>query len=124
MKIRVQGNSIRLRLTQTDIQEFDRDKVLTRGVQFPGGPQLQYQIVQTSQSLISVSFNHSTIRVQIPEKDSKKWINSEQVGLRQNVALESGDQLKILIEKDFECLHPRLGEDERDAFPNPKAKDS
>lgn len=121
MKIRVQGNSIRLRLTQSDVDEFDRNKALARSVQFPGGQQFKYQILQTSQSVISASFDQRTITVHIPEPESRQWIHSDQVGMTRNVSLESDEPLIILVEKDFQCLHERPGEDERDAFPNPKA---
>ncbi|MGH8167708.1 MAG: DUF7009 family protein [Woeseiaceae bacterium] len=30
-----------------------------------------------------------------------------------------GDELSILVEKDFACLAPREGEDDSDKFPNP-----
>ncbi len=122
MKIRVQGNSIRLRLTQPDVQEFDRNKVLTESVQFPEGQQFQYQILQTAQAFIGATFDQSAITIQIPEKEARQWIQSDQVGIEQNLDLESGDQLRILVEKDFQCLHQRPGEDETDAFLNPKAK--
>ena len=37
------------------------------------------------------------------------------------LALEDGDSLKILVEKDFACLVAREGEDESDMFPHPAA---
>jgi hypothetical protein len=32
--------------------------------------------------------------------------------------------LNILVEKDFACLAPRAGEDERDMYPHPNADEA
>ena len=119
MKIRVQGNSIRLRLSQTDVKEFGRHKVLTEVVRFPDGNEMKYEITQISQGEISANFYRGRITVAIPETDAEKWVGTDQVGMSRHVALDSGEKLEILIEKDYQCLHPRIGEDESDAFPNP-----
>ena len=44
---------------------------------------------------------------------------SEQVSIEADEALDDGDSLKILVEKDFACLAPREGEDETDMYPHP-----
>jgi len=43
------------------------------------------------------------------------------VSIAASQILDEGDQLSILVEKDFACLAPREGEDETDMYPNPKA---
>jgi hypothetical protein len=48
-----------------------------------------------------------------------QWATSEQVSIEANEALDDGDSLKILVEKDFACLAPREDEDETDMYPHP-----
>ena len=45
--------------------------------------------------------------------------STEQVSIAANEALDDGDSLKILVERDFACLAPREDEDESDMFPHP-----
>jgi hypothetical protein len=53
--------------------------------------------------------------------DIKQWAESEKVSISSEQNLDDGEQLRILVEKDFACLAPRDGEDESDMFPNPDA---
>jgi hypothetical protein len=52
--------------------------------------------------------------------DIQQWAESEQVSIRSDKLLDDGEELRILIEKDFQCLAPRE-EDESDMFPHPDA---
>ena len=52
------------------------------------------------------------------------WAKSDQISWAAEQALENGNSLAILIEKDFFCLKPRThqSEDESDLFHNPNEK--
>jgi hypothetical protein len=52
---------------------------------------------------------------------AKDWANSVREGIYYDQGVSEDTILKILIEKDFQCLHKRAGEDETDNFPNPRA---
>jgi len=43
----------------------------------------------------------------------------DEVSLQAEQPLGDGENLKLLVEKDFRCLSPREGEDDADLFPNP-----
>ena len=68
---------------------------------------------------MSVDFENSRLRVLVPEKAAREWIESDQTGLEAAPKVDDSKCLRILIEKDFACLKERPGEDDRDAFPNP-----
>jgi hypothetical protein len=59
------------------------------------------------------------VEVRVPEKSARQWANSNEVGLSALQPLSAGDELRILVEKDFACLAPREDEDESDNFENP-----
>ena len=124
MKIRVLGNSIRLRLTQSEVKQFEVSQLIAETVDFPGGNRFQYQINQSEKRELEASFEGGIIQVDVPKPLASQWIKTDQVGIEKQLTLESGAHLSILIEKDFQCLNPRPGEDERDAFPNPEARRS
>ncbi len=51
------------------------------------------------------------------------WANSSEISLRASSPLPDGNELTILVEKDFKCLTDRPHEDESDLFPHPKEGD-
>ena len=59
--------------------------------------------------------------VQIPRAVVAAWATTEQVSIQADLPLGDGESLQLLIEKDFECLAPRDGEDESDMYPHPGA---
>ena len=121
MKIRAQGNSVRLRLTQSELEKFRTAKVVNESISFPDGQQLKYQLVWDNGNTFTAEFNGQTVSVNIPAPQAREWIKTDREGIEQRLLLPNGGHLKVLIEKDFQCLHRRPGEDESVAFPNPEA---
>lgn len=66
------------------------------------------------------SFDHGLLVVTIPLAVASGWEVSEDLGIDHFINLQEGKKLRLLIEKDLECLTERAHEDESDAFPNPK----
>ena len=64
--------------------------------------------------------SNNVLTVRVPKMDIEQWAASQQVSIRSDQLLDDGEQLRILIEKDFQCLAPR-DEDESDMFPHPNA---
>lgn len=121
MKIRIQGNSIRLRLSQSDVKHFAETGVVEDRIQFglSPGESLVYRLEQGNDRQFSASFSHNQIRVQVPADAGADWAATEQVGMESEIPLDGNTRLRILVEKDFKCLTERAGEDESDNFPNP-----
>jgi hypothetical protein len=120
LKLRIRDNSIRLRLTQSEVNQV-RDSGLVRGgVRFSGGNSFDY-LLESSPATVKLEAHISSnvMSVRVPEADIRAWADSDQVSIASSQSLDDGAALKILIEKDFACLAPRDGEDESDMFPNP-----
>ena len=64
-------------------------------------------------------FADDELSVRLPESVVTQWIGSEDISIEAMQRLDDGDQLHILVEKDFACLEAREGEDESDMFPHP-----
>lgn len=117
MKIRINGNFIRLRLGQSEVSTFAKDNQIGDAIKF-GDRSLTYQLTSSSNyDQVAVDFDGSNITVRVPQNLADDWAGSELVGF------ENADQsdVRILVEKDFQCLHKRPGEDESDNFPHPEA---
>ena len=121
MKIRIKGNSIRLRLTKTEIANFGEQGIIEEETQFPGGNRLRYALISKEEiENTSASFHDNRITVWVPEKIKQSWTSTDLVGFDEKILLENGQQLLLLIEKDFVCLDNTL-EDQSDNYPNPNA---
>lgn len=125
MKLRIHDDSIRLRLTQTEVDAISQGQEVRHCLNFGGSMPVFLYTLQASAAVerMKAEYQNNEIRILIPEKQAVQWASSDQVGIEE-ILLNSGGQLHILVEKDFQCLHKRPHEDETDNFPNPAAEPS
>ena len=116
MKLRLHAGSVRLRLSQSEVTRLGETGKVEDKVVFAPGAELRYSIQSGSAPEVTAQFDNSTIRVLVPGRVAKQWIESDETGIE-----ASSGALKLLIEKDFQCLH-RSPESGEDPFPNPLAK--
>lgn len=119
MKLRIKGNSVRLRLMQSEVATFQKIGKISEMIDF-GINTLIYQIQKTENDTIKATFENQTITIFIPNEIGENWANSNQIGIEATLLLSEEKALKILVEKDFKCLTDRPSEDESDAYPHPK----
>ena len=113
VKIRIKGNSIRLRLTRTEVTDFCTKGVIRETTQFPSGL-FTYEVVQSDHlETLTASLEDNNIRISLPDKLVENWQDNETVGFEECLPLPDGSSLHLLIEKDFQCLEVRA-EDESD----------
>jgi hypothetical protein len=121
MKIRIKGNSIRIRLTRSEVDLFGKEGRIEEHTQF-GGPQLTYVLQKTANgNALSASFENNTVTMLMPEAWANEWLETERVGYESNMPLGDGQDLYLLLEKDFVCLD-NTTEDQSDNYPNPLAE--
>lgn len=121
MKIRIQGNSIRYRLTMSEVEVFSASGSVEERTFF-GDSTLVYTL-KSSPAIDSLhaTFEDNTISMWVPENDAKGWAKSARIGFEGAVPLQGNRQLLLLLEKDFACLD-ETEEDQSDNYPNPKAQ--
>lgn len=122
MKLRIRDNSVRLRLMRGEVESLRDTGLVSARTSFPGGRTFRY-CVESSPASVSLAafFSDNEIIVRLPETTVLAWANSEQVSIAGEQVLADGDQLRILVEKDFVCLTDREDEDESDMYPHPEA---
>jgi Family of unknown function (DUF7009) len=122
MKLRILDNSIRLRLTRSEVDILSADGLVAAGTAFPGGREFRY-VLESSPASVSPAafFSERVITVRLPEDAVRAWADSDEVSIAGEQRLDDGVVLQILIEKDFKCLTEREGEDESDMFEHPLA---
>lgn len=112
MKIRIKGNSIRYRLSITDVARFERDGYIEEVVDF-GRSQLVYALQKGPSPKLEAEFMNNRITIFMPYAQAVEWAISDRVGFDHR---RGG--LYLLVEKDFKCLD-NTTEDQTDNFPNP-----
>ncbi len=123
MKLRIRDNSLRLRLTQTEVGTLRADGRVTATTAFPGGASLEYSLqCDDDVAELTATMHDGRITVRVPKAMAHEWADSDQVSLRGDRAFDDGQSLRLLVEKDFTCLSPREGEDESDMYPHPQTE--
>jgi len=122
MKLRIKGNSIRLRVSRSELAMLAETGRVEDAIQFAPGDEhrLAYSL-QASPEVKKFSVRHTPreITVMIPAAEAEAWWDTDRVGLEGEQRVGGDQTLAILVEKDFACFQPRPGEDAADAFPNP-----
>lgn len=121
MKIRINGNSIRLRLTQTEIATFADSGCVSAMISFGHSTlqKLNYTLKVGNVETLTAKYYSNEIEVIVPKDKARLWTNTDLVSLEEVVSISSEETLRILVEKDFKCLKPRPHEDETDHYPHP-----
>ncbi len=123
MKLRIQGNSLRLRVSKSELARFVETGQLQETVYFGSeqGSELTYIISQDDDRAgLNVEASAGRVKIVVPTEVARTWANSERVGIEGDVELGARGKLSILIEKDFACID-RSAEKNADTFPNPLA---
>ncbi len=115
MKLRLRGSSIRLRLTQPEIAALRERGSVEETVRFSPTSRLVYAIERGGDAL-GASFEDGRVVVRVPDALAFDLCDTDRVGID-----GVHGELRILIEKDWQCLAPR-DEDESEGFPHPRAK--
>ena len=120
MKLRIKGNSIRFRLTQSEVEIVEQIGLVKDQIKFSNSISLEYEIkAVTGLEYVEAIYSENKITLKVNESLIRDWAHSDQVTISSSLDLSSNENLTILIEKDFKCLSPR-DEDESDMFPHPK----
>jgi hypothetical protein len=122
MKLRVKNNSVRLRLTQGELARFNASGQVEEAIEFGVEPHQRfvYRLESSPEiAIMQATIENNRIRIFVPKQQADKWSQTGQVGIEFEQAIGNGKTLRLLIEKDFACLEPRAGDDDKDAFTHP-----
>ncbi len=115
MKIRIKDNSIRFRLTQSEVAELGVKGMVSGHTEFPGQT-FTYAIERTEEHSLTAAFAENRMVLGMPAGMVEEWTSTDRIGFD-----GLAGKVKILVEKDFVCLDNTL-EDQSDNYPNPNAK--
>lgn len=118
MKIRIKGNSIRLRLTKTDVETLKQKGLVEEKTIVNTEEIFSYALIISEEvTQISASFIDNKITVFLSQQEAKILTETEEITVQGSQ--ENG--LFLLVEKDLQCLDT-TSEDQSDMYENFKTK--
>jgi hypothetical protein len=120
MKVRILGNSIRYRLRQKEVLQFQELGEVREISSFGAGnsDKLSFVLKKSSRTGFKITLWSCTVTIEVPKSVCDEWTNTDLVGFEEDIDTGKGETIKILVEKDFKCLDGSDAENE-DAYPNP-----
>ena len=123
MKLRIRGNSLRLRVSRSEVARLLAGDRLEETIHFApeASAKFTYALQQDSSAREpTVQYSDAIVVILLPANQTSTWGVTDQVGIAEDIGLGSLGSLALLIEKDFACLD-RSDEDNQDTFANPNA---
>jgi hypothetical protein len=123
MKLRIKGNSLRLRVSRSELNRFLSGERIAETVRFAPAPEakLTYALLRGPAAAgAEVQYNGQEATVVLSEQQSELWAQESEVGVYTSVDIGAEGKLEVVVEKDFACLD-RSDEDNKDTFVNPHA---
>lgn len=122
MKLRIQGNSLRLRLQQREVADLHAHGHLSESLFLGPGPEaaFTYRIACHPGATVEVLRDPAGLVLHLPAAWAAELAQTDRVAVDVEIPVAPGVAVRVKVEKDYGCLSERPGEDERDAFPNPE----
>ncbi len=122
MKIRIKGDSVRIRLSKSEVDFFGQEGYYNDKTRFPNGV-FEYGLISRHDlSEMQAEFTEKGMYIMVPQHWADEWVATQRVGFDSHLTLPDGGKLYLLIEKDFACLD-NTTEDQSDMYPNPLAEE-
>ena len=123
MKLRIKGNSLRLRVSRSEFARFQAGGRIEETIHFTAAPEatLTYALESAlSSSPVSVRYGSREVTVILSQDRARIWEAQNEVGIYTTLDMGPAGSLEVVVEKDFACLD-RSNEDNSDTFANPVA---
>ena len=118
MKLRIKGNSLRYRLSRSEVSTIASLGYIEEQTQF-GENTFMYALQKKDEGdRLSASFDQNKITMFVPAKLLYGWPENNVVGFNTNMELTENNSLFLLLEKDFICLDETT-DDQSDNYENP-----
>jgi hypothetical protein len=116
MKLRFRENTLRLRVNRSEVDRLAAGGAIEEEVAFPDSSRLRYIFETVTDNGFLASFKEGVIRVTAPLAQVQNWARGDDIGLYFDLLAGDG-MLKVLIEKDLQCVEGPPEELDPDAFP-------
>ncbi len=123
MKLRLQFNSIRLRLKRGEVAQLAKTGCVEEKIIIgTEATEIFHYVLEASHAVSTpeAHLKNNGLLVQVPVEMVTRWAAGNDVGIEALLPVENQAPLQVLIEKDFACLDG-TDEENADTFPHPRA---
>ncbi|MEO5906093.1 MAG: hypothetical protein ABIQ11_05170 [Saprospiraceae bacterium] len=119
MKIRILGNTIRLRVKMHETAAIRDNGMIEEVLAFglADSDKLRFRVVNGKDAFL-IEQNGMSVVITVPHLVIEAWANTEMVGFEELITTPKGSDIRVLIEKDFACLDGDRSE-EPGSYENP-----
>lgn len=122
MKIRMKGNSLRLRVARSELARLLKDGRIRETIRFDASPEASFtwslEAGKAEDASTAVRYSPGHVAVVVAPAAMRLWQQDEQVGIYARVDAGGEEPLEVIVEKDFACLDGS-DSDNKDTFENP-----
>jgi hypothetical protein len=111
MKLRLEENSLRLRLSEEEVRHFAATGQVAYTIAFGPAPgqTLRYSLERlpaaAPTTAVQVRYEAGALAIEVPAAIAHNWTTTENIGFKAHVLVAEGQELRILVEKDLDCRH-------------------
>ena len=110
MKLRIEDNTLRLRLSEEEVQQFGQKGRVAVTVKLgpKPGDQLVYALEHSpnpNATNLNVVYAVGALDVQVPRDLAAEWVSTDRIGFSDSIQVTADQQLRVLVEKDLYCKH-------------------
>lgn len=118
MKLRLKGNSLRIRLTRSEVRKLADTSYLQEQTIFPNNTFTYALQTDANATALFATFDENKMTMHVPATFAKDWPRNDVVGTDATMPFFEDGSLYLLLEKDFVCLDETT-EDQSDNYENP-----
>ncbi len=104
MKVRWSRDSLRLRITPTELARITRGEEVGEALRFPDG--MSWRVAVLAQAQTALISEGNAVHIGLSAGDRERLAAPD----AQGVYFQTPDGLRFYVEKDFPCAHPRAAE--------------
>jgi hypothetical protein len=122
MKLRIKGNSIRLRLLRSEVAGLINNELIEEKIYLGPGDQSVFTYALATDSGLGTTelrYEPSRIFIVLPKASATSWADTNEVGIYASIDIGRQENLDLIVEKDFACLD-LSDADNLDTFTNPE----
>jgi len=111
MKLRLEKETVRLRLSSDEIRKLKSEKTIDEIISISKENRFRYSIqIVNHHETCSMDFRNNSLEIFIPHILADKWINSKQIAIKETIYTDNGGPIVLIIEED---LPPRKNKEKK-----------
>lgn len=102
MKLRLEKGSVKVRLLTEEINRLIYKNFIEESIQFSEENAFNFSVqIMKMENPVEVIFQNNSLKIFIPTKSAEKWVNSNQIGIKETIKSNLGESIEIVVEEDL-----------------------